>query len=86
MIVPWLQDVALPLYATQPKVKAFVDTMLQNVLAMHSVSDGTVQFLVATFPDAVEAMTKEFVHKTLLNAVANIRSDVVVQFLIAIDQ
>ena len=83
VIVPWLQDVALPLYATQPKVKAFVDTMLQNVLAMHSVSDGTVQFLVATFPDAVEAMTKEFVHKTLLNAVANIRSDVVVQFLIA---
>ena len=64
VIVPWLRDVALPLYATQPEVKAFVDTMLQNVVAMNPVPDGAVQFLVATFPDA---MTKEFVHKTLLN-------------------
>ena len=70
VIVPWLRDVALPLYATQPEVKAFVDTMLQNVVAMHSVPDGAIQFLVATFPDAVEAMPKEFVRKTLLNAVA----------------
>jgi hypothetical protein len=83
VIVPWLRDVALPLYATQPNVKAFVDTMLQNVLAMHSVPDGAIQFLVATFPDAVEAMTKEFVHKTLLNVVANIHSVVVVRVLLA---
>ena len=92
VIVPWLRDVALPLYATQPEVKTFVDTMLQNVFALHSdtmlqnvfalhsVPDGVIQFLATTFTDV---MTKEFVNETLQKALSNNCSDVAVRILLA---
>ena len=50
---------------------------------MKSFPDATIQFMVATFPDALEAMSKEFVHKTLLNAVAKTHSDLGVRVLLA---